>query len=150
MTTETKEVLAIDNEVLEASNAIQPRLQFNDEGVFEVTGEQDDLFMNFLDEELRPYVDKLDERKALFRTALTHAVGKTGTPVLKERGLKRVSGTVKMGKDVCGVNITAPSGKRADGTSKDPIVTTVTRVFENENHGRVRSDIYNAWRSLND
>lgn len=137
----------LSQETIDLANVLIEKISIDDEGVMTVP---DSAFEESIEDDLREYVERVDRSRARFNTALTKAAGEKALPVMKEKGLKRVSGSAKVGLGSTSINITAPNGRRADGSMKDPIVTAISRQYEHPDHSRVRSDISAAWKALND
>lgn len=143
-----KEIKAvISEEITKLSKSLEDQISIDDEGVIAI-GEN--AFNDSLPENLREHLEPIQRHTALFNTALLDATGRKALPVMKEKGLKRVSGSTRVGLDTTSVNITAPSGRKADGSMKDPVVTVISRRVEHADHGAVRQSIYDSYRSLND
>lgn len=137
----------ISKEVLDLSKELESKISIDDEGVIAIA---ESAFNDSLPSNLREHVEPIQRHIALFNTSLLDATGKKALPVMKEKGLKRVSGSTNVGLDTTSVNITAPTGRKADGSMKDPVVTVISRRAEHADHGSVRQGIYDAYRSLND
>lgn len=137
----------ISKEVLDLSKELESKISIDDEGVIAIA---ESAFNDSLPSNLREHVEPIQRHIALFNTSLLDATGKKALPVMKEKGLKRVSGSTNVGLDTTSVNITAPTGRKADGSMKDPVVTVISRRAEHADHGSVRTAIYDAYRSLND
>lgn len=144
----TKEIKpTISPEVEAMSKNLDSQISIDDEGVVSIN---EDAFMESTPVNLREHVEPLQRHTALFNTSLLHAVGQKAMPVMKEKGLKRVSGSTRVGLDTTSVNITAPTSRKADGSMKDPIVTVIGRRYEHADHGAVRQTVYDAYSALND
>lgn len=137
----------ISAEVVTLSKSLEDHISIDDEGVIAIS---ENAFEDSLPSNLREHVEPIQRHTALFNTALLDATGRKALPVMKEKGLKRVSGSTRVGLDTTSVNITAPTGRKADGAMKDPVVTVISRRAEHADHGAVRQVIYDSYRSLND
>jgi hypothetical protein len=142
---ETKSI--ISPEVAALSKELESKISIDDEGVVAIS---ETAFNDSLPANLREHVEPIQRHTALFSTSLLDAVGRKALPVMKEKGLKRVSGSTSVGLDTTSVNITSPTGRKADGSMKDPVVTVISRRAEHADHGAVRQSIYDSYRSLND
>lgn len=109
-----------------------------------------DLYIETLAEEHRPHLDAIQEHDANFGPALLLAARDKSLSVMKEHGVKRISGSVQAGRASYAVNITAPTSRRADGSMKDPVVTVIRRQEEHKDYGAIRSSVYDGYRKLAD
>ncbi len=141
-----KEVI-LSPEVVDLSKELESKISIDDEGVIAIS---ETAFNDSLPANLRDHVEPIQKHIALFNTSLLDATGRKALPVMKEKGLKRVSGSTAVGMDTTSINITAPTGRKPDGAMKDPVVTVISRRAEHADHGSVRSNIYDAYRALND
>lgn len=137
----------ISKEVEDRATELLSKISMDDEGSVIYAA---DTFDSTCDKEVLKHVAPVQKELSLFGTALLHATGKAALPVMKEKGIKRASGSVQVGLDTVSVNITAPTGRKADGSMKDPVVTVISRRAEHADHGTVRQGIYDAYRALND
>lgn len=141
MSVETK-TPAISKDVTELSAKLKEHVVINDQGTLE---KNDEIYLSYAPKEVKEGVKAVDDYDSLFATALLHAFGEKAVEHLKEHPEnKRVAG--EYGGGTAGrkfvVNYTAPSGKKADGTPKDPSVTVVRRNCEHVDHASVRHGIY--------
>ncbi|WNT47156.1 hypothetical protein SPLA10_PHROGS00095 [Salmonella phage SPLA10] len=143
----SKETKTVSAEITELSALLENRIAIDDEGVLTVEA---GAFDDNTPAEIKEHVVPVQEHIAKFNTALLHAASGKALPVMKEKGIKRVSGSVAVGKETTSVNITAPTGRKADGSMKDPVVTVISRRVEHADHATVRQAIYDQYRALAD
>lgn len=143
----TKEVKSIGADITTLSTKLADKITIDDEGLltetevlFDATHSEDDVNT----------VKRAQQLTSTFNTALLHAASGKALPVMKEKGIKRVSGAFKVGDETTSINITAPTGRKADGSMKDPVVTVISRRVEHADHGAVRQAIYDQYRTLAD
>jgi len=144
MSVDTKDTkaLVVSKEVVELSEKISKSLKVNDQGIVE---NDQQLYLDNAPKIVKDSVAAVDAYDAVFAASLLRSFGPKAIEHLKATPEnKRVSGEIYGGaKDrKFMLNYTAPSGKKADGTPKDPSVTVVRRLGEHPDHAAVRHEIY--------
>lgn len=139
---EKKEVsLEISKEILDLSKKIGKDLFVTDHGVIAQT-EGKDIFMENAPAEVKDHIKAVQAYESSFATAALHNIGTKAIEHLKEhRDSKRVWGIIQTGDTGIALNYTPPTGKKADGTMKDPSVTVAYRRKEHADHVAVRREI---------
>lgn len=144
MSSDTKDVkaVAVSKEVIKLSEKLAKGMKINEQGNLE---NNEALYLDNAPDDVKAAVAKVDAYDGLFATSALRAFGPMAIEHLKAfPENKRVSGELAGGtKDRKFMfNYTAPSGKKADGTPKDPSVTVVRRLGEHPDHTAVRHEIY--------
>lgn len=147
MSVKILEDLELSPEAKAVSEAVVDKIDFDKEGLI---NQGENVFEETNTKERVESVIDNQRHVAMFSTGLLHAFATKAIPKMKEEGFNRATGSFKVGLETLTVNITAPSGRKADGTMKDPVVTTISRRAEHEDYGKVRSAVYDAYRALND
>lgn len=134
------EGVVISDPVLKLSDKIAEAMQISDAGVLTVNSA---VFLDNAPANVKKHIAEVHEYESLFSTAAMRAFGPTAIDHLKtHRDNKRVYGLIETGAAQIALNYTAPNGKKADGTPKDPSVTVVYRRKEHADHVAVRQEIY--------
>lgn len=131
---EKKDVMVISTEVTELSDKIKPNIVVDANGaVSEKEGA--DIFMANAPAEIKEHITAVQKYESLFATSLLRAVGDLAVDHVREhRDTKRVNGVIKTGESALAVNYVPPTGKKADGTMKDPAVAIAYRRPERADH----------------
>lgn len=148
---EKKEVVAeISKEVLDLSGKIGDNLFITEHGTISQK-EGIDTFMENAPAEIKDSIEAVQRYESLYATAVLHNIGPKAIEHLKEhRDNKRVWGIIRTGETGIAANYTPPTGKKADGTMKDPSVTIAYRRKEHADHELVRREIYSKTKELFD
>lgn len=151
MAVETKDVagIEIDPEIMAMAEKITKPMTIDEEGVLTVT---DDVYADTLPKDLTmDTVNRVHEHDSRFASAFLYAAGHKTIDFMKDhREVKRVSGIISTGRNELGFNFSQPTGKRADGTMKDPSVTVVSRRYEHQDHGKIRAHLSERTKSIMD
>ncbi len=143
-------VLEISKEVLDLSAKIGDSIFVSEHGTISQK-EGVDCFMDNAPADIKDKIEAVQEYESLFATALLHNAGPKAIDHLKtHRDTKRVWGVIQTGKTGVAVNYTPPTGKKADGTMKDPSVTVAYRRKERDDHVAVRRMIESKTSELSD
>lgn len=133
--------LVISDEIVNLSKAIGDNIVVNDTGAV-VQLEGKDVFMDNAPADIKDAIVKVQSYESTFATALLHNVGQKAVAALeKDRGLRRINGVIATGETSLAVNYVPPTGKKADGTMKDPAVAVAYRRKEHTDHVAVRHEI---------
>lgn len=135
-------VTEVSAEILDLSKKIGDNLFITEHGTIQQK-EGKDVFMENAPKDIRDKIAAVQNYESQFATAALHNIGPKAIEHLKtHRDNKRVWGIVGTGETAVALNYTPPTGKKADGSMKDPSVTVAYRRKEHADHEIVRRGIY--------
>lgn len=133
--------LVISDEIIAIDNAIGDDIFITETGAV-VQAEGKNVFMDIAPADIKDAIAKVQNYESVFATGLLRNVGrKFVAAVEKDRNIRRVSGVIPTGETSLAVNFVPPTGKKADGTMKDPAVAVAYRRKEHTDHVAVRHEI---------
>lgn len=133
----------VSAELQTLSDKILPRLVISEHGVLSETVGDKTAFIENAPKKVIEAIKEVQDYESLFASASLHAFGPIAVKHIKDHPEnKRVYGVLQTGETQIALNYTAPSGKKADGTPKDPSVTVAYRRKEHADHTAVRQGIY--------
>lgn len=141
----TETTLEITAEIRTLADKLKNGMEISEHGVLSVSS---DAFMDNAPKAVKENVAAVQNYESEFATSLMLAGGEKSIDFLKgNKEIKRVAGAVSTGVTQMAFNYTAPTGRKQDGTMKDPSITTVYRRKEHGDHTAVRQALTEKTRA---
>ncbi|UQT03074.1 hypothetical protein TOTORO_02110 [Serratia phage vB_SmaS-Totoro] len=137
--------LVISAEIRSLADKLKENMEISEHGVMTL-GEN--VFLDNAPKEVKAHFAAVQNYESEFATSLMLAGGEQAIDAIKgNKEIKRVAGVVATGNTQMAFNYTAPTGRKQDGSMKDPSITTVYRRKEHEDHTAVRQALTEKTRT---
>lgn len=143
--------LTVSKETIELQGKLVDLIEITESGGLKENEKLHTAFIDTAPAEVKKAYEAVQNHESHFATALLGAFGEKAVPFIAgHRDINRVHGIVKTGKTELALNYVAPSGKKNDGTPKDPAVSVIYRRQEHADHTAIRHGINAKTRELID